>query len=136
MPGEQHTEGPWETAGLHPTTISDGTVTVHLDQPSVLIRTAVPPRPSQQIERISIRRIYRDAIGRQCTQFVGEAYVTAGHESETLANARLIAAAPDLLEACKGLLAKCEANPAIEHLWAEQVEAARAAIAKAEGRSE
>lgn len=52
-------------------------------------------------------------------------------ESEQRANARLIAAAPDLLEACQGLLdalPSATTHPAIK--------AARAAIAKATGDAE
>lgn len=48
----------------------------------------------------------------------------------TRANARLIAAAPDLLEACKMLLNRCELE-GVE--WIDMTEA-RAAIAKAEGK--
>jgi hypothetical protein len=50
----------------------------------------------------------------------------------TEANARLIAAAPDLLEALKGMLGVWEEDPAYGHASAEK---ARAAIAKAEGEN-
>ena len=50
-----------------------------------------------------------------------------------LANARLIAAAPELLEACKGILA--DYGPQEDaHLSHERVVALRAAIAKATGK--
>jgi hypothetical protein len=49
------------------------------------------------------------------------------HTDEDRANARLIAAAPDLLDACKEVL-RCAALP---ELWAAPI---RAAIAKADGR--
>lgn len=62
-------------------------------------------------------------------------YVPSGRaEGETIANARLIAAAPDLLEAVKALqyvLTECDDNYAKWPQW----EQAEAAIAKAEGRS-
>lgn len=51
---------------------------------------------------------------------------------EMWANARLIAAAPELLEALKGLLEVTEENYDNRH----EVEAALHAIAKAEGRGE
>jgi len=55
----------------------------------------------------------------------------SGHMGE--ANARLIAAAPDLLEALRGLAypGKYEGQPS----EAERIAAARAAIAKAEGKT-
>jgi hypothetical protein len=52
--------------------------------------------------------------------------------SSALANANLISAAPDLLEALKPLVGMVESDPYM-HDWPE-VKAARAAIAKAEGR--
>ena len=53
------------------------------------------------------------------------------HAQEFVANARLIAAAPDLLEACRAVLLARIVCP--EDMSAE-VELVRAAIAKAEGR--
>lgn len=51
---------------------------------------------------------------------------------EAHANARLIAAAPELLEACQALIAHCDKNPPMgETLWS--VHQIRAAIAKATG---
>jgi hypothetical protein len=116
---------------MHPSAIHDGTLVVHLEQP---------------IERVAIRRFYRDNEGQRCTQFVGEVYITAGHESETDANARLISAAPELLEACRAQ------HEAIDRLFAaliacdkdflpsrsgqpwEALKAGHAAIAAAEGK--
>ena len=72
-----------------------------------------------------------------CSTGVG---VSGGHpdRKEDYANARLISAAPDLLEALKGLLADIEEYQSINKLGGEnnhwQV-ISRAAIAKAEGRS-
>jgi hypothetical protein len=52
---------------------------------------------------------------------------------------RLIKAAPDLLEALRGLIACCEQYPAFNNprnvLTISRLNAARAAIAKAEGKS-
>ena len=50
------------------------------------------------------------------------------------ANARLIAAAPDLLEACLWLIARVPSNAPDGKPQVAGIEAARAAIAKAEGR--
>jgi hypothetical protein len=57
--------------------------------------------------------------------------VMAGSVDEMMANARLIAAAPDLLEACKAMMQWVEQRPQTHPYdgW----ELARAAIAKAEG---
>lgn len=49
-------------------------------------------------------------------------------------NARLIAAAPDLLEACKLVIACCAGNPGQCHINASGLEIVRNAIAKAEGK--
>ena len=57
-------------------------------------------------------------------------------ENEKAANARLIAAAPDMLEALTALLARFDDNPELSELIGRvEIERARAAIAKAEGRS-
>lgn len=53
-----------------------------------------------------------------------------GEENQTDANARLIAAAPEMLDALKGLLEVVEENYDNRH----EVEAALHAISKAEGR--
>lgn len=54
-------------------------------------------------------------------------------DPESLPNARLIAAAPDLLEALKGLLASHN-DKRSKRSWPVSVAAAHDAIAKAEGR--
>lgn len=65
-----------------------------------------------------------------------------GEESEAWANARLIAAAPDLLEACQNLLDivgwELQEDPNPEELngMRRAYDAAAAAIAKAEGRTD
>lgn len=53
-------------------------------------------------------------------------------EEEVAANARLIVAAPDLLEACKSLVANLTEG---DFISTTRIEAAEAAIRKAEGRS-
>ena len=55
-------------------------------------------------------------------------------EQERVANARLIAAAPDLLEGCKRLLSVVEAESEACGIYKAHIEIARAAVAKAEGR--
>ena len=59
-----------------------------------------------------------------------------GGEEKTAANARLISAAPELLEACKNLLGYGENWPASftsHDCWKRDAASARAAIAKATG---
>lgn len=53
-------------------------------------------------------------------------------EKEALANARLIAAAPELLEALKALCVRWKGNPD-NYSHAAEIRQARAAIAKAKG---
>lgn len=65
---------------------------------------------------------------------IPNAYNLAKLDPEVEANARLIAAAPDLLEACR-VLTNTDAGDAMTRL-ARGLELARAAIAKAEGRDE
>ena len=55
---------------------------------------------------------------------------TSSTWTEEIANARLIAAAPDLLEALRGLLEVTD----FYELYGAKTEAARAAIAKVEGK--
>lgn len=69
---------------------------------------------------------------------IGAAVSNMRPEDETVANANIMAAAPDLLEALKGMLAhSCVADSAAEDKDPEDhaaESAARRAIAKAEGR--
>jgi hypothetical protein len=74
-----------------------------------------------------------DRIGNvaYCQSYTGDGY---DDRSETIANARLIAAAPELLEALQAIvksLADHDDEGMVEH--AAQMVAARAAIAKATG---
>ena len=55
----------------------------------------------------------------------------SGSDEEQRANARLIAAAPELLEALGLIVAQVKAGG---HIYASHLERAEAAIAKAEGR--
>lgn len=109
-----HTPGPWEAC--------DG-ANVSINE----IATIVPNH---------VRRTFYDDKGRRCHQFVAD----CNELPEAAANARLIAAAPDLLEALRAFvdryveLVNCgdcgHWNPEEE----TEVITARAAIAKAEGR--
>jgi hypothetical protein len=72
--------------------------------------------------------------GKECVMGI-EIY---GPEDEALANARLIAAAPELLEVLRFTLAELEVSAIRDGLEPEELVAvtkARAAIAKAEGRT-
>nr|OAP95151.1 hypothetical protein A4U53_18185 [Rhizobium leguminosarum] len=71
--------------------------------------------------------IHAEGTGIFAEAFTDIRHAGEGNRTEALANARLIAAAPDLLDALKGLLS----SPTHEGWQGE----ARAAIAKAEGRS-
>ena len=56
-------------------------------------------------------------------------------EDEHEANAHLIAAAPDLLEALEAIVATWD-GPKYNHFMADNIDLARAAIAKANGQTE
>ena len=79
-PKTKHTPGPWEVQSIHAIDIENGVVTTHFNQPA----------------RVVIVHQYLDDQGRRCTQYVGEAYITAGHEGETDGNGRLFAAAANV----------------------------------------
>lgn len=81
--------------------------------------------------------IGNDELPDVCTcdpQLFGQGHLPTTPERE-YANARLIAAAPDLLEALKGMLSRTDGQ-AIYNFMEPQREAARAAIAKATGENE
>lgn len=98
-------------------------------------------RPAEHDNNITVAEIeqprlvkYRGGIAR----LQSAEHIDGIDEDELVANARLIAAAPDILEALKGLLADIQDYQRINNLGGEdnhwQV-IARVAIAKAEGRS-
>ncbi len=61
--------------------------------------------------------------------------LSSGHAKEARANFALIGAAPDLLDACKKLLAAAKCNYDPQAALSEYGAIAEAAIAKAEGRT-
>lgn len=83
------------------------------------------PWAAVEWERHAPTTIVRDVEGRRTVI----AEVEGGDSAEVLANARLIAAAPDLLMALRALLARSDME-----YWPLEQEVARAAIAKAEDR--
>lgn len=111
----KHTPGPWYVLDFRATHLVDqGWICPAID------RILITNKQAKEIEACAgadcvIARIQFDNRPEQLTEF-------------NLADARLIAAAPELLEALKGVLhiADRETN---------EFDAARAAIAKAEGRT-
>ena len=101
----KHTPGPWGTANM-----TEG----RCSTPQLYVISE-----SEQIARIS----HIQGHGRQ-----GE----AANIDERIANARLIAAAPELLAACKALVQQIDNGSSLTG-GEVQVENARAAIAKAQG---
>lgn len=70
----------------------------------------------------------------EATDFICEIGPGARNEGEINANARLIAAAPELLEACKVLADLCTDAKCVQSVkWTSARDQARAAIQKAEG---
>ncbi len=103
-----HTSGPWEyrNAGKWTQILEDGT-------------TKERETPDHVVAQ------WRNAAGLRCTGFICVCQATTLPNAD---NARLIAAAPEMLEALKALADGTTAN------WTAKLTAARAAIAKAEGR--
>ena len=62
------------------------------------------------------------------------ATVHGSGNSQALANAALIAAAPDLLAACEGIMGLLDADLDAVAAWQKEADAVRAAIAKAKGK--
>lgn len=68
------------------------------------------------------------------TNMIREADPTDDAWDEAMANARVIAAAPDLLDALKDILSSCPCDWDITTEFLAAYEKSKAAIAKAEGR--
>ena len=100
----KHTPGPWE---IKPEESNRNYIRIRGSLVGELYKIANVPLPDYDCER--------DA-------------------KECRANTRLIAAAPDLLEALQNLVDQCEQEPGWHQ--APAIQSARAAIAKAEGRIE
>lgn len=109
-----HTPGPWEVE-----TVRTSIGVCHKIGPFP------HPRPRESREH-TYACVYEDGMSTQILAATGRL------DSELLANARLIAAAPELLAALKGLIE----DGAIEQALLEpgRVSLARAAISKAEGQ--
>lgn len=86
--------------------------------------------------RINSGDVFENFIGGRLIAFCTDAYEAGGMDlAEAQANAQLISAAPELLEACKsacGYYEKLERSTGIEHGVLIEL---RAAIKKAEGRT-
>lgn len=89
--------------------------------------------PGPWTAELGVREVRVDAVLRDMRTIC-----TIHRDDAEGSNTRLIAAAPDLLEALKGFLADIEDYQRINHLGGENNHwhvIARAAIAKAEGRA-
>lgn len=75
----------------------------------------------------------------KCEIAAVRAAIQAGEKRARLdtarANARLIAAAPELVEALRGILGICEVSPTGEYFKADIARICQTAIAKAEGKA-
>lgn len=103
----KHTPGPWEVADLPHGTLS------------IVVRTKSPNKTKFGASRYA-------AIG-------GFDRSDLDQYAEALANARLIAAAPDLLEACWAMVTSFHGVEWMEKHMQESIAMGRAAIAKATG---
>lgn len=104
----KHTPGPWEVGQA-------GTGNVYV--PSILHKSANPkPGPGLLVRTIATMCIH-------------------GPEDENESNARLIAAAPELLEACKMAVEELGPNSSGDRCW-DAFEKLLAAIAKAESTAQ
>ena len=99
-------------------------------------RPLLPPSSERFSQRCNYDRRERDAGCDGCRFRVREkeggemTFELVDQDGEIMANARLIAAAPELLEVCQQLVAWCDKNPpAGEALYFVQL--AREAVAKA-----
>lgn len=79
----KHTPGDWKSFPVYPMEVTkDGTLTVHREL---------------GLSGYGVSSVFRDDQNRRCTVVIGKAELTRGRESEAEANARLIAAAPEML---------------------------------------
>jgi hypothetical protein len=101
--------------------------TNHTPGPWELVTRECPIEPGETYTAIAHIH-HREVVGKHSEQDVCHVSTWGRADGESTANARLIAAAPDLLEACRAALSVCEAESAN---W--QAEIIRAAIAKATG---
>lgn len=111
------TPGPWSVIGFEDLPDVDDLMIVAFD-------VAAPgERPPE---------LYICNIGSDGGRYSAFAPVEAGPQwPASLANARLIAAAPELLDALQSLLARVSSDIIANQCWHEEQRAARAAIAKA-----
>lgn len=107
-----HTPGPWETNGFN-------------------IFGPQDPQSKHENGRTLVGGVVDDANDWRCRP-VGEPIERARFRAERIANANLIAAAPDLLEACKASVARCRFDCTHES-HCGQCEPLVRAIAKATG---
>ncbi len=101
----EHTLGPWEYSGY-----CESDCSYHIG--------TVGPKSCTGIE-IDDQHSMKEVVA--------DAWAEDEHDGNALANARLISAAPDLLEACKALL-----NAQTTDVWNMAVDISYAAIEKAE----
>jgi hypothetical protein len=106
----KHTPGPWRIQGA---------VTI-TGKPGGIPRFLVWPAEETETSVVEICEIDCQIEGNYTCNI-----------AEAKANARLIAAAPELLAACKFLLAAAETEPGMA-IYVAHIQQARAAIAKAE----
>jgi hypothetical protein len=111
MPNSEHTPGPWERVGA--------SYIWKTGDNGAAVAIVAEPECSDSSSFYQVR-------------------MASKRWDEAMANARLIAAAPELLEACKALYALFDDEGVFREEWQDQAsvafEAAEAAIAKAGGR--
>jgi hypothetical protein len=94
----------------------------------------IDPEHSADVDAASGALAIASAWDRDAKHIRNNRDLSAPREEECIANARLIAAAPDLLVALYNLVELCD-DVFVKPKECDNLTAARAAIAKAEGRS-